>query len=232
MEQRVAAVIAACHSKACAPPPVGSGGSTGGGGSSVLSDPKAAAHALIRSTNSGKVVTVDPKELGPILDSMAGDKSMMMDLGKVNVRGTHLFARAAGKIKRENMPQIPDEHRDTFVKELREAGVTVEDTQVDPKQLRPTQSEFAGPKVGKMLQGMRKEGWFGNPILVTSDGYILDGHHRWAAKAAQALEKPGVKIPVTRIDMPIAKVLTFGLAFDKRHNIPLQGLADGIQAAA
>lgn len=218
---RVAALIAACHSKACAPPPAGAGGSTGGHG-----DSKGLARALIRSTQGGRKITVTPDGMRKILDSIAGDKSSMLDLGKVHIKGTHLFARSAGKIDRKQMPQIPDQHRDDFVKYMRDAGVGVTDAHVDPKSLKPTQSNFAGPKVGAILRTIRKTGWPGNPILVTSDGYILDGHHRWAAKVMHAFEKPGVKIPVTRIDAPIAQVLRQGLAFDKAYGIPLQGLED------
>lgn len=218
---QVAALIAACHSKACAPPPAGVGGSTGGHG-----DSKGLARALIRSTQGGRTVTVTPQGMRKILDSIAGDKSSMLDLGKVHIKGTHLFARSAGKIDRKQMPQIPDQHRDDFVKYMRDAGVGVADAHVDPKSLKPTQSNFAGPKVGAILRTIRKTGWPGNPILVTSDGYILDGHHRWAAKVMHAFEKPGVKIPVTRIDAPIAQVLRQGLAFDKAYGIPLQGLED------
>lgn len=219
---QVAALLAACYSKTCAPPPAGTGGSTGGthGGA------KSIARSLLRSTQGGRTVTVTPQGMRKVLDQIAGDKSVMLDLGKVHVKGTHLFARSAGKIDRKRMPQIPDEHRDAFVKYLGDAGISVADEHVDPKSLKPTQSNFAGPKVGAILRTIRKTGWPGNPILVTRDGFILDGHHRWAAAAMHAFEQVGVRIPVTRIDAPIAQVLQQGLDFDKAYGIPLQGLED------
>lgn len=231
-----AALIAACHSPECAPPPAGRGGSLPGGkgspmpggkGSGMLRDPKKLAAALVTQTKS-RTITVKPSELTSVLDVIAGDKAMMLDLGKVQVAGTHLFARVKGKIDRKHMPQIPDDHRETFIKELQESGIEVTERQVDPKQLKPTQSNFAGPKVGKMLKEMRVKGWFGAPILITSDGFILDGHHRWAAKAMQAFEKAGVRMPVTQIGASIQEVMKFGLEFDKRHGIPLQDLSTGV----
>lgn len=218
---QVASLIAACYAKSCAPPPVGRGGSTSGHGGM-----KSAARAIIRSTQGGRTITVTPQGMRKVLDQIAGDKSVMLDLGKVHVKGTHLFARSAGKIDRKQMPQIPDEHRDGFVKHLRDSGIEVSDHHVDPKSLKPTQANFAGPKVGAILRTIRKTGWPGNPILVTSDGFILDGHHRWAASAMHAFEQAGVRTPVTRIDAPISKVLAIGLEFDRAHNIPLQGLED------
>jgi hypothetical protein len=221
----IGALIAACHSKACAPPPAGTGGSTGGRRGSAT-DSRRIARALIQSTQGKRTVTVTPKALISVLGEIAGDKSAMLDLGKVHVKGTHLFARSAGKIAREDMPQIPDQHRADYVKFMEDQGIEVHSTHVDPKTLKPTQSEFAGPKVGNIMKSLRSTGWPGDPILVTSDGAILDGHHRWAARVMQSFERAGITIPVTIVEASTAQVMKMTLAYNRDKGIAAQGLED------
>ena len=221
----IGALIAACYSKTCAPPPAGTGGSTGGRHGSAT-DSRRIARALIQSTSGKRTVTVTPKALISVLGEIAGDKSAMLDLGKVHVKGTHLFARSAGKIAREDMPQIPDQHRADYVKFMEDQGIEVHDTHVDPKTLKPTQSEFAGPKVGAIMKTLRSTGWPGDPILVTSDGAILDGHHRWAARVMQSFERAGITIPVTIVEASTAQVMKMTLAYNRDKGIAAQGLED------
>ena len=171
-------------------------------------------------------MTVTAKALTSVLAEIAGDKSAMLDLGRVHVKGTHLFARSAGSIAREDMPQIPDQHRDDYVKFMEDQGIEVHDTHVDPKTLKPTQSEFAGPKVGAIMKTLRSTGWPGNPILVTSDGAILDGHHRWAARVLQSFERAGITIPVTIVEASTAQVMKMTLEFNRHKGIAAQGLED------
>ena len=67
---------------------------------------------------------------------------------------------------------------------MRKAGHSVKKTQVAPHKLRPSQKEISKTmargilkKWGKNLRRHAKA----NPLVVSSDGSILDGHHRWLA---------------------------------------------------
>jgi ParB-like nuclease domain len=53
-----------------------------------------------------------------------------------------------------------------------------------------------------------------NPIIVTSDGYVLDGHHRWAAALAL-----GRNWDAYVVDLPIRKAFEVAGDFNDRHNI-------------
>lgn len=226
-----------------APTPAGSGGSgKAAGPDASKATARLRARALVKSLagTTEKKIVVQPKELIQLVDSLSGqedqkDPASLLDLGKlvVKVNGRTVFGPQPGQriIGRSEMPQIPDEHRANFITYLKEAGISTVDEGVDPLSLKPTQKDLKGPKVGSMLQATRAAGpadglGTSNPILVTSDGYILDGHHRWAAKAVNAMERDGVTIPVTRINASIDDVLKIGLKFDDIHGIPLAGLAD------
>jgi hypothetical protein len=76
-------------------------------------------------------------------------------------------------LARDLMPQIKDIH--DFLDELELRGISHRLETLDPNDLKSTQSEFDANKVFQMMQnqGERK------PIITSSDGYVLDGHHRW-----------------------------------------------------
>lgn len=224
------AVIAACYDRACAPPPVGAGGSSPTTSSLMKGrrvTPKSLAAALLKATKKGRVVRVKPKELASVLEEIALDKSRLLDLGKIHVEGTRLFARIRGKTDRSKMPQIPDNLRDSFIDEVQRSGVKVSEDSVDPKTLNPAQSNLAGPKVGQLVRLLRRDGSLpGEPIFISKDGFVLDGHHRWAAAAVVSVDTPGVRIPVTRVDLPIKELMKVGLDFGDRNGISPRSLDD------
>lgn len=83
---------------------------------------------------------------------------------------------------------------DEFVEFLRKRGYIVElDEQGKPKatrvptsQLRPTQGEMKGEQVAGMLDSYLKGTYDPSkkPIFITSDNFVIDGHHRYGAVAA------------------------------------------------
>jgi len=102
-------------------------------------------------------------------------------------------------IPRADMPQIRSEHRGAMVNFLAARGITAEPTaEVDPSTLRPTQAEYSQAKVQKAID-------YGNEdrsILVSGDGYVLDGHHQWLAKV-----QTGQMVKVIKLNAPIDQLL-------------------------
>lgn len=101
-------------------------------------------------------------------------------------------------IPRAEMPQIKAEHRGAMVNFLKGRGVTSDQSEVDPRTLKPTQAEFSIKKVEKATG-------FDGPdrsILVSSDNHVVDGHHQWLAKLAT-----GQPVKVIRLNAPIADLL-------------------------
>ncbi|MER2492325.1 LPD38 domain-containing protein [Catenovulum sediminis] len=107
-------------------------------------------------------------------------------------------------IPRAEMPQIKAEHRGSMVQFMKGKGVDHSNGTVAANSLKPTQLEFSPPKVKK---AMEFEG--GNrSILVSSDGYVLDGHHQWLAS-----KEKGERVKAIKLDAPIEKLVPLAKEF-------------------
>lgn len=181
----------------------------GGNGAAVASDLAA-----------GRDVTVAGRDLPGAFDAMAnGDGGV--NLNRLSTTDGVSFAATGVKVPRSEMPQVPGSKKAEFIAELDGKGVKATRESVDPKSLKPIQSEISGQKSGQMLQSMREgkllEG--DNPLIVSRDGFVVDGHHRWAAAVARSYEVP-VALPVLRIDMDAAQLLGEVKAFSEAQSIP------------
>lgn len=86
-------------------------------------------------------------------------------------------------IPRKDMPQLPDDVISSFLSDFQKRGVKVTKQSQHVGQLKATQGEINADKAQGMLAAY-KEGSYDpskKPIIVSKDGYVLDGHHRWAA---------------------------------------------------
>lgn len=84
-------------------------------------------------------------------------------------------------IPRSQMPQIADQ--EAFSSYLVFAGVKVNKTTVNVAMLRPTQTEFDPEKVAAMSPPY-------SPVIMSNDGYVLDGHHRYFAALRDSAALP------------------------------------------
>lgn len=110
--------------------------------------------------------------------------------------------------KRKDMPQVEGKNIPKFLDFLKSEGVKYTEKLFDSKKLRPTQGQFNQEKIQAMIDTIdtKKQ----NPIMVSKDGYVIDGHHRWLAH--YNLER---KMPVIEINLDINDAL------DKMHDFPL-----------
>ncbi|MGH8445307.1 MAG: hypothetical protein ACREVL_08565, partial [Solimonas sp.] len=115
-------------------------------------------------------------------------------------RGWSAFTRESGSlgVPRAQMPQIAAEHRGAMVNFLAARGIAHQQVDVDPATLKPTQAEFSPGRVRKAKDFKGGD----RSILVSSDGYVLDGHHQWLAKLEA--KQP---IKAIRLDAPIKDLL-------------------------
>ena len=180
-----------------------------------------------------------------------GDK-VKLNLCQVSVPGTNLFCGSSLKddqgqpIPRDKMPQLAGKPKagspaadadkfpvdkdgevnvgDAFVKYLAEKGVETREGKVPASQLKASQSELKGKTVAFMMseEGQKTVDLDNQSIFVSSDGYVIDGHHRWAAKVgldSKDGKLGGKKINVRVINMPIKQVLTEANAFTSAMGI-------------
>jgi len=175
-----------------------------------------------------------------------GEKAPNFNLCQVTVPGTNLYCDGNKGIPREDMPQFKgtpvagspadklpkDENGEAdteeFFKEmLNKQGIKVSEPQtVPPDRLKATQSELVGVKVAEMSKVLEDPNHpayekITAPIYVSNDGYVLDGHHRWAAIVAHNAANPDNQIPmnVRVIDEPIVPLVKRSNAFAEKMGI-------------
>jgi len=163
-----------------------------------------------------------------------GEKAPNYNLCQVTIPGTNLYCDGNKGIERADMPQFKGTPRpgspadklpkdengeaDTeefFKKMLERDGIKVSEPQtVPPDRLKATQSELVGVKVAGMSKVLADPNHpayekITAPIYVSNDGYVLDGHHRWAAVVAHNAANPDNQIPmnVRVIDEPIVPLV-------------------------
>jgi hypothetical protein len=128
----------------------------------------------------------------------------------------------ADKMPRDKNGEV--ETSQIFDQMLEKEGIGIsEPTPVPPDSLKATQSELVGPKVIGMMGVLDKDcnnqqcdekdkqdyKNITDPIYVSNDGYVVDGHHRWAAISSYNIKNPDKQIPmnVRVIDDTIDKVI-------------------------
>ena len=164
----------------------------------------------------------------------AGKAAPEYNLCEVSVPGTNLFCEGNKGIPREEMPQLkgkptPGSKADKlpksgegevdgeglFKQALKDKGVEMKPKTVSAASLKATQSELVGAKVAGMLEALKKDPnhkAITAPIYVSKDGYILDGHHRWAAMVGLDMadgKKEPINMNVVEVDMDAKDLVDF-----------------------
>ena len=99
-------------------------------------------------------------------------------------------------LSRDLMPQISNP--DDFISHLKNDGIESRLVKLHPDELKSSQMEFDNEKVHAMMAKPSKK-----PIIVSNDGHIMDGHHRWLAD-----KKMNRKTNVHHVDLPILDLIT------------------------
>lgn len=160
---------------------------------------------------SGKGASVSGEQLGALLDELRQRDAI--NLARLDVTGKgneNLFTHHVRDIPRSEMPQLPStvDGVQGFIDELAKRGVSAKITQRDPRTMVMTQSELDSKKVAKLAGFMQKDGWQeGGILLMSTDGSILDGHHRWAGASAAVAAGKDMKVTALEIDLPIDPLL-------------------------
>ena len=209
----------------------------------------------IRLLGQGKRVELDqPRQMSILVDKLSdivaeatarGEQAPDYDLCKVTVKGTNIFCAQSKGIPRAQMPQfkgkpLPGSRADALPRDgrgevdlseqfreyLKSLGVAVEHEEELADHLRASQRELNGVKVGGMARYLASGGDLGgDPIFVSRNNYVVDGHHTWAAKLAvdYADGVPDTVMRVDRIDMDILEILVEANLFSQEWGLPQQG---------
>jgi len=169
------------------------------------------------------------------------------NLCEISIPGTNLFCGDNLDIPRKEMPQLKGKPtlgspadklpkdseggvnaEDAFKKYLEKKGYKIESKSVDVLQLKASQRELVGAKVVGMREALQTKPpedtkKITAPIFVSKDGYILDGHHRWAALVGLAMgtekKKPPVMMDVQIIDIDAKNMIDITNDFTNKIGI-------------
>ena len=166
-----------------------------------------------------------------------GEQAPNINLCGVTVPGTNLYCDDNLGIPRSEMPQFKGtaqpgsraagmdadasgevDTEPVFKEMLKEKGIKTLQTQVPADKLKATQSELVGAKVVGMMGALEKDPNHPKitaPIYVSRDGYVIDGHHRWAAIVAYNAQNPDkqIQMKTTVLDMDIKDAIPMANKF-------------------
>jgi hypothetical protein len=183
------------------------------------------AEGIAQEIMDGGHPSVGQKDVGPLF---AGFSKLTThpDITELKVEDTMLFGDEGMGIARKDMPQIPAERRDEFLGDLAKEGVKTTEEEIDPRTLKPIQKEVSGSRSGAIYMRYKEEGAIPEQqrILISKDGFVIDGHHTWGAAVAFAFENDGAKLPVYRIDMTAEDALSRATTWGDAAGIPKQGI--------
>ena len=166
-----------------------------------------------------------------------GEKAPNINLCDITIPGTNLYCDDNQGIPREEMPQFKGkavagsraanmetdksgevDTEPVFREMLKQKGIKVLQTEVPADKLKATQKDLVGEKVIGMMGALEEDPNHPKitaPIYVSRDGYVIDGHHRWAAVVAYNAKHPDNPIPMktTVIDMDIKDAIPMANKF-------------------
>ena len=191
------------------------------------------------SPNDLNQFNTDISKITKMLDDAKakGEPAPDINLCDITIPGTNLYCDDNKGIPREEMPQFKgkavegskaagmetdkDGEVDTepvFREMLKQKNVKVLQTKVPADKLKATQKDLVGGKVIGMMGALEKDPTnpkITAPIYVSRDGYVIDGHHRWAAIVAYNAKHPDAPIEMksTVIDMDIKDAIPMANKF-------------------
>lgn len=170
------------------------------------------------------------------------------NLCRISVPGTNIFCADHKGIVRKKMPQLSGtplpgtpasrlqsregeevDLTDPFMAHMEGMGIKIERTQRAASHLRATQSELIGEKVVGIAGAMQRGDIPRNrdALYVSRDGYVVDGHHRWAANVLLDIDNnDDLELPVYVVDKDILEILDIANQFTLDQGIPPRGMDD------
>ncbi len=83
---------------------------------------------------------------------------------------------------RSEMPQVNSSVLEDYLSKKVSEGIAMAEEIVDPSSLIPAQSEMSPKSIAGMMEAWTLDIW--DPCkdrILSAGGYVIDGHHRWAA---------------------------------------------------
>jgi uncharacterized protein (DUF1015 family) len=119
-------------------------------------------------------------------------------------------------LARVDMPQVSQNELPKVYIQLTNAGVQCKYGVIECAKLKPVQEGINREKVENIKQAIADGADLGH-IVISKEGYIIDGHHRWVAMKEAYSEKK--KINAIQINLPKNKALKVITAMQNEQKI-------------
>jgi uncharacterized membrane protein (UPF0127 family) len=134
-------------------------------------------------------------------------------------------ALSGGMVKRDDMPRIKRRHTQAFANFLSAYGVRWKLARVKACDILDTQVALDSAKLKRIADKAKASREYavrklGQPLFMSSDMRLLDGHHRLAVR--MALNGGDAQVPVIAVDMPIRDLVRIATAFIAKAPFPAQ----------
>ena len=156
-----------------------------------------------------------------------------INLCKLKLFDDSLFCKDNANIPRNEMPQLTTEnngHESSLVPQLldflKSKGIKVTKEKIEPEKLKATQNEIDSHRVMKRVYALiethgQVKGHTA-PIIVSSNNYVLDGHHKFIAQYIYdfADGRHQYSLDILKAELPIRellKLVQYGSDFCTKH---------------
>lgn len=117
---------------------------------------------------------------------------------------------------------------DAFLEDLDKSGVKTDSyAKVKARKLKASQAEMEGAKVAGMMINKDRDPKKAR-IVVSSDNYVVDGHHTWAAAVGRDAEDGNLdndmEMEVVKIDLPMSVIYHLSVEWTKKKGLPQAGV--------
>jgi len=126
-----------------------------------------------------------------------------------------------------------------FLEYLTNKGVKIQRGEMPATQMKATQNQLNADKVAGMAWALYNDPKtkdashpLRQPLIISKDGYVLDGHHRWAALATYDMmrgEKEPTDVPVIIVDMDIEDMVDMSNEFGDQFGLARKGMGAGAE---
>lgn len=173
---------------------------------------------------------IEPQKLHDLFTAAAKEKGPIDISGGLDVVGhPGLFGKGLG-VPRAEMPQVPSEHQAGFVQWLEARGIAHRDQTANALVLKPSQGELDAVRIGRLLE--KEDDGKARRSFISQDGYVIDGHHRWAATIATGFKTGKMGMEVTELGVPIREALQLAAEYNRDAGIEARDMSPTTLGAA
>lgn len=128
-------------------------------------------------------------------------------------------------LERKDLPQIPPDSRGALLQFLEAREITATEEWIRPDELRPSQNGYYQDAVDRARELDKGD----RAVLVSADGYVMDGHHRWTAAR---LDRPDEPIRCLRFNATIWPLIRNAkqLPTSTRENAATSAIEEALRA--